>query len=239
MAWEGVAGVTSFVTSQNELVYAEKQKRRIIQANLDQAVNERRLLKADNLGVRNELALNKAKFDKKSAQLIAERDLLSKRERRIAQKLSSNQKIITKLKQDAANPLSKRVLFKGRKIAVSEAVSNTTETISKRAAKSAAREIASMPGEGIPVWGTAVIVSVTALELYDLCQTIKDMNALRRAFDPSLEPGPEEQTVCSLRVPTREELWTQTKSAPGQAWDAAKEFTPTLEDIKEWRLPEL
>ena len=37
-----------------------------------------------------------------------------------------------------------------------------------------------MPLEAVPVVGAGVIVGVTALELYDACETMKDMADIRR-----------------------------------------------------------
>ncbi|NDW47899.1 hypothetical protein [Ruegeria sp. PrR005] len=63
------------------------------------------------------------------------------------------------------------------------------------------------------------------------------MNSLKRAFDPDLEPSEEELTVCSMTVPSREELWAATLSAPGAAWEYSKAAIPTLEDIRDIDLP--
>ncbi len=138
------------------------------------------------------------------------------------------------LQDDLAEGL---VLFKGRKIALREAVGETADTVSARAAKSAARETASMAGEALPYLGVAVIVGVTAMEINDLCQTIRDMNSLKRAFNTELEPSEEELTVCSMTVPSREELWTATLEAPGAAWDYSKAAIPSLEDLRDIELP--
>ncbi|MFP7572474.1 hypothetical protein, partial [Marivita sp. S2033] len=95
------------------------------------------------------------------------------------------------------------VNFGGRRVALRQAVEETADKVSSRATKSATREIGTMAGEAIPYVGTAVIVGVTALEINDLCRTIQDMNALKRAFNRELEPSPEELTVCSMSVPSR------------------------------------
>lgn len=138
------------------------------------------------------------------------------------------------LQDDLAEGL---VVFKGKKLTLREAVVETTDTVSARAAKSAARETASMAGESLPYVGVAVIAGVTALEIQDLCQTIRDMNSLKRAFNPELEPSEEELTVCSMAIPSRQELWAATIAAPGTAWDYSKAAIPTLENIREMNLP--
>ena len=50
------------------------------------------------------------------------------------------------------------------------------------------------------------------MELYDLCETIKDMNELSLAFDPTLEPSENQATVCSMEVPLPEEVWETVKA---------------------------
>lgn len=124
------------------------------------------------------------------------------------------------------------VTYRGAKVAVSDAVNDTADLISKRAQKSASREMGSMAGESLPWIGTAVIVGVTALELKDLCATITDMTHLKRAFDPSLQLDEDAHTVCSTEVPSRAELWATVKAQPSFAWESAKDLTPSLEDIR-------
>lgn len=129
------------------------------------------------------------------------------------------------------------VEFRGSRMALRDAVASVADGVSDRAAKSAARETASMAGEALPYVGTAVIVGVTALEISDLCLTLKDMNELKRLWNPELQPSEDEQTVCSIRIPTREELWSATLSAPGAAWEFSKEAVPTVEELREIEFP--
>ena len=131
------------------------------------------------------------------------------------------------------------VFFKGKKVAVQKAVEVTANKIGKRAQKSAARNVASMPGEAIPWLWTAVIVGVTALELHDLCATIKDMTELKRAFDPTLTSSEEELEVCSITVPPKDVILAAVKASPHKAWEKAKELTPSIEEISEMEMPEV
>ncbi len=131
----------------------------------------------------------------------------------------------------------KMVIHKGKRTTAKAAVLATTATISRRAATTASRSAGSVVGEAIPYAGAAVIVGVTALELYDLCETVKEMNALSRAFDPSLEPDSNQTTVCSMEVPTRQEVWAAAKEKPGDALAAMKDVMPTLEELRAIELP--
>ena len=129
--------------------------------------------------------------------------------------------------------------FKGKKVAIKTAVEETANKIGKRSLKSATRNVSSMPGEAIPWLGTAVIVGVTALELYDLCATLKDMTELKRAFDPTLSSSEEELEVCAIKVPPKDVIFAAVKESPQKAWAQAKELTPSIEEIKEMEMPEV
>ena len=131
------------------------------------------------------------------------------------------------------------VTFKGKAVPVTKAVSQTVMQIGRRSSRSAARSVASMPGEAIPWIGTAVIVGVTSLEIRDLCLTMKDMTELQRAFDPSFKTNEDDLEVCAIKVPPKEEIIAAVKASPGKAWEAAKEATPSLEDIKDMKMPDL
>ncbi len=133
----------------------------------------------------------------------------------------------------------KMIVHKGKRTTAKAAVLATTSTISKRAAATASRSAGSVVGEAIPYAGTAVIVGVTALELYDLCETIKDMNALSRAFDPSLEPDANEATVCSMQVPSGQEIWAAAKKKPSEAMSAARAAMPSFEELKAIEMPQI
>jgi len=131
------------------------------------------------------------------------------------------------------------VTFKGKAVPVTKAVSQTVMQIGRRSSRSAARSVASMPGEAIPWIGTAVIVGVTSLEIRDLCLTMKDMTALQRAFDPSFKKNEDDLEVCAIKVPPKEEIIAAVKASPGKAWEAAKEATPSLEDIRNMKIPDV
>ena len=131
------------------------------------------------------------------------------------------------------------VPFKGKKVALKAAVDETADTIGKRAVKTAKREVASMPGEAIPYLGTAIIVGVTALEISDLCATLKDMTALKKAFNPDFSQSDEELEVCSIEIPPKDEIIAAVKASPQNAWNAAKEASPTWEEIKDMEMPDV
>ncbi|WP_375699364.1 hypothetical protein [Pseudophaeobacter sp. TrK17] len=59
-------------------------------------------------------------------------------------------------------------------------IDSLTNRIVQRSGVNAARNLASMPLESVPVVGALTIVSVTALEVHDACQTAVEMEELRR-----------------------------------------------------------
>ncbi|WWR47690.1 hypothetical protein RZ517_05835 [Roseovarius sp. S88] len=153
--------------------------------------------------------------------------------------LASERTVTRRLRSEVGDVIPDRVVYRGRKVAVQEAVETTSNRISKRAVKTSSREIGAMAGEALPYVGIAVVVGATALELKDLCDTLKDMSELRRALDPGSAPSEDEQTVCATRVPTAEEVWETVKASPGNAWQSAKAAVPTLEEIKSYELPDV
>lgn len=120
-----------------------------------------------------------------------------------------------------------------------EAASDIVEGISERTARTARRELAAMSGESIPFWGTAIIVGATTLELHDMCQNIQDLNELQRLIDPSAGDLEEGLTVCSMSVPTRNEIWEAARNSPQRVWGAARDAMPTAEEISSLELPEI
>ncbi|TCO72563.1 hypothetical protein EV655_104253 [Rhodovulum euryhalinum] len=52
----------------------------------------------------------------------------------------------------------------------------------------------------------------------------------------SRPPGEDETTVCSMAVPSRQELWEKVKASPGAAWQRTREVAPTLPDMPDVKL---
>lgn len=69
-----------------------------------------------------------------------------------------------------------------------------------RTIKGATRNIASLPGEAIPILGTSVIVGVTLWDIHDFCQNMKDLNELNDIFE---HQRADQNTVCGMEVPTK------------------------------------
>jgi hypothetical protein len=91
--------------------------------------------------------------------------------------------------------------------------------------------VGSIAAEALPAIGVTAIVGVTALELRDACEAMKDVQELNLAFNPGSVPIEDASTVCSLEVPSADELRANVKQYPSQAWEAAKGYASTLPTI--------
>jgi hypothetical protein len=76
-----------------------------------------------------------------------------------------------------------------------------TARIIQRSGVNAARNLASMPLESVPVVGALTIVSVTALEVHDACQTSIEMEELRRLANLPVVDTSIVRAACE-KIPT-------------------------------------
>lgn len=82
-----------------------------------------------------------------------------------------------------------------------EDVDRVTARIARRATRNAARNVASLPMESLPVFGAVTMAGVTALELRDACRTVSDMDELRKLTGmPPSDPDLVSKT-CALVAP--------------------------------------
>ncbi len=112
------------------------------------------------------------------------------------------------------------VVYRGRRMRLTAAVSDTRDRVTRRVTRSSAQNIGSMAGESIPFWGIAIVVAATSWELADSCNLMTDLYELDVAMNP--ENAIDTTEVCGLRVPTKEELWAQVRKSPGAIWGEMK-----------------
>ena len=77
-----------------------------------------------------------------------------------------------------------------------------TKRIAKRTTRGAIRNIASIPAEAVPYLGIPVIIAITALEIKDACETMKDVDELNKQFTVNAEIEEQATKVCGLKMPT-------------------------------------
>lgn len=215
--WEAATGLRSFVTIQAAAVRdltderhrlhaantASDRRNKTLQSNLDEALDA----VANERRVAQSMADDVVSLRSRNATLQANLDEALEvvaNERRIAQSIAGD---------------------------VAEQVSETTATMTRRLNFSAARNVGSMPAEAVPYIGAGVIVGITVLELYDLCETLKDLEALNLAFNPNDAPSEDRRTVCAMVVPTADEIMESVANSPAAAWDTAKSFVTGLPEV--------
>jgi hypothetical protein len=87
--------------------------------------------------------------------------------------------------------------------------------------------VSSVAGEAIPFIGTAIIVGVTALDIRDACATMEDVNALNSAFGHEME---DQNKVCGMHVPSREQVLAQIKANWKTAYQSAVDAVTSAGD---------
>lgn len=83
-----------------------------------------------------------------------------------------------------------------------EAMKVASRRLAARVVTNAARNLSSVSAQTIPVIGTGIVLAVTAWDIHDACETLKDINEVNAVFD--LERS-DQMTVCGMKVPTRAE----------------------------------
>lgn len=81
----------------------------------------------------------------------------------------------------------------------SEVTGRISGRVARRAALNATKNVGAVAVEAVPVIGVAAMLALTASDLYDDCQTLKDMNELNITFGQSKHE--DETTICGLKVP--------------------------------------
>lgn len=75
-----------------------------------------------------------------------------------------------------------------------------TQRVTKRTARNISANIAAIPAESIPAVGIGVVIAITAMDLHDACDDLKDMDELSSLMDINIEPQ-ETAKVCGMSLP--------------------------------------
>lgn len=118
------------------------------------------------------------------------------------------------------------------------AAKSFTKRLATRSAIGATRTMTTIPGKALPYIGAGIVVAVTSLDLYDACETLKDINALNSEFGTELE---DQTQVCGMKVPTRQQVMSQIKGNIKGTYELAAELLnkgggaiPTTTPIVSW-----
>ena len=115
---------------------------------------------------------------------------------------------------------------------VRHVVASTAERSRTRLLRSAKRSVATLPGKALPYAGAAVVAAVTAMEIKDLCATMQDMDRIKRATGAPQAGAESEPTVCSVPVPSVEQVLALIEDSAKEAWGVSKKFVPDLPTVE-------
>lgn len=104
------------------------------------------------------------------------------------------------------------------------AVQKASKRLVARSLVNATRNVSSVGAEAIPLIGTAIIVGVTAWDVYDDCETLKDINEMNSVFGHEQE---DQTKVCGIKVPTKEQALAQVKGNWRAAYRSAADSLNT------------
>ena len=209
-----------------------KSQKSLLQNQLDETAKKQ-------LRLSNELDTKSDKLDQITEQFLKNESKISLLETDITEKnkktaLIDDQLKATQKSLDNAKPMDRTVLYRGKRVAVKAAIVDTNDRITKRISTMAYRNLTSIPAEAIPYLGIAVILSVTAYDLYDSCDTIKDLHELNVALDPSRKLSDDQTAICGMKVPSTDEVWEKVKQSPREVYIAASAYVP---DLPEFNMP--
>ena len=189
-------------------------------------------------GLRGNLAANKKVVTGLRGELAANKKVVTD----FSNKLAAKEVMITDLIGKLATIEKVATGLKNRLNANKKAVSRITKNITRRTILGVGRNITAAYAEAIPGPGVAVILSVTAWELYDACQTMKDMDEIIRSM--GIDDTVEKDKVCGKKLPSIKEIVKAIKSSPGKVLASVSKFgvdipEDALEDIPEDALEDI
>lgn len=81
-----------------------------------------------------------------------------------------------------------------------------SSNLARRISGSVSRHVSVMAGTSIPYIGVGVLVAMTALDVKDGCESLRDLNEMNRAMSLERE---DESHVCAMQVPAKEQVIAQ------------------------------
>ena len=178
------------------------------------------------------LAANKKVVTGLRGELAANKKLVTD----FRNKLAISEVMIINLGIKLATSVEKAINLKNRLSANKKAVSRSTKNITKRTIRGVSRSLAAIPADFIPFVGNAVTLGVTSWEIYDACETMKDMDEIIRSM--GINDTVEKDKACKIKMPSKEDIVKAIKSSPGKVLASVSEFgvdipEDALEDISE------
>jgi len=92
--------------------------------------------------------------------------------------------------------------------------------LTSRTKRVAATSIAAIPAESVPFLGVSLLIAGTGYELYEACQSIKDLDQMY--FDLGMDdetPDDVLHSVCNPSLPDTSDVWSDVVDKSGEWWD--------------------
>ena len=121
------------------------------------------------------------------------------------------------------------LVYKGTKMATKAVVKKFKGKLSKRLAKRAAIKLGSASGKAVPFLGIALVAGGVTWAIYEICEDLKELNELEKAFDPFAIFKTEEDKVCGLPVPTEAQIRETVLKSPELVWNQARDIMPNIQ----------
>lgn len=97
-------------------------------------------------------------------------------------------------------------------------IAEVSKRLATRTIANAGRNTASLAGQAIPVVGTGLILGVTAWDVYDACEFMKESNHLNALIG---EMRQDESKVCGIKLPSKERLLDDIRADWKAAYSSA------------------
>ena len=121
--------------------------------------------------------------------------------------INAHNKNLDKLKKDNAKLKDKNKALDRRLTKHSTATTKFTDKLKTRLVRNVAVNTGSVLTESIPLYGAAVVVGVTAMDVTDACSTMNDINELLREVGQEPDIGQASKVCSSIdKIPSAKEI---------------------------------
>ena len=107
---------------------------------------------------------------------------------------------------------------KAKRVIDAKEAKRVASGVRDRLARGVTRNVGAIPAEAVPYLGVGVTLSMVGLDLYDACETMKEVNGLL----VKLGQGVEDDAFCGMKVPTREQVLADLNSAWRASYEKAR-----------------
>lgn len=184
-------------------------------ANLKQTKTDLQAERANLKQTTSELQEERANLKQTTAELQQERAKLKQTTADLETERTNLKQTTTDLQAERANLKKVSSELDG----VSGRITKMKPALQTRLAKGVSRNLAAIPAESIPYVGVGVVLAVTAADLKDACDTMKDFNTLL----VELGRGEKDPDFCGRKVPSKEEVWSDVKKNAKGTYQRAKD----------------